>query len=70
MRMERVSKGHLAGDKVLLLVKVLWTKSVWATPQKKIYAESLTPDVTVFGDSISVEVIKVNCGHKGRTLIQ
>ena len=39
-------------------------------PQKKIYAESLTPDVTVFGDSIFVEVIKVNCGHKGRTLIQ
>ena len=35
MRMERVSKGHLAGDKFLLLVKVLWTENVWSVPSKK-----------------------------------
>lgn len=34
------------------------------------YGEALIPNMTIFGDKTLQEVVKVQVGHKGKTLIQ
>lgn len=47
--------------------QVLWTERL--VPPPKSYVQVLTPCVAVFGDDPLRKVIKVNRGHKRRSLI-
>lgn len=58
MWMWTVSKWDLVGDEVLLLARILWAKCLWTS--QKSYIEALTPNMSVFGDSAFMKVIRVN----------
>lgn len=54
-----------------LVLKFLTIKCVdWMVLPQNSYGEALIPNMTIFGDKTLQEVVKVQVGHKGKTLIQ